>query len=283
MTKNGCVWGNSQFTAEIWKRKLGVLAQPPRNGKANDSTKGNIIKVVGGGCSVGIEWGSLLVTTKYLHSSSYLPILLSMYRCTSPHTYYLLFCCALGRNSYFISCYILNTPILHFWISLDGRRTYYTNYTHYTAELYMYNTVLYRKISGRRHQYNTNSTVTTNHTRGPLRRSVSYRPNSYSDPTLLNMPSSGVRIFRPGVTLFRVFTSMIQDTCITSWNLLKLCNCNSMTLKCVLDFFRNVWARFCFMWDMVVPKPAFGAPNSNPIGFPGGWGSPKNYIHALLW
>ena len=136
MTKNGCVWGNSQFTAEIWKRKLGVLAQPPRNGKANDSTKGNIIKVVGGGCSVGIEWGSLLVTTKYLHSSSYLPILLSMYSCTSPHTYYLLFCCALGRNSYFISCYILNTPVLHFWISLDGRRTYYTNYTHCIIRYY---------------------------------------------------------------------------------------------------------------------------------------------------
>ena len=69
-------------------------------------------------------------------------------------------------------------------------------------------------------------------------------------------PSSGVRIFRPGVTLFRVFTSMIQDTGITLWNLLKLCNCNSMTLKYVLNFSRNVWARFCFMWDMVVLKPA---------------------------
>ncbi len=118
-------------------------------------------------------------------------------------------------------------------------------------------------------------------------------PNSISDDSIavadykfaiaLNMPSSGVRIFRPGVTLFRVFTSMIQDTCITSWNLLKLCNCNSMTLKCVLKFFGNVWGRVCFMWDMVVLKPAFGASNSKAIGFPRGWSSLKIYIRALLW
>ena len=108
---------------------------------------------------------------------------------------------------------------------------------------------------------------------GSLQNSISDDSIAVADykfAIALNMPSSGVRIFRPGVTLFRVFTSMIQDTCITSWNLLKLCNCNSMTLKCVLNFFRNVWGRFCFMWDMVVPKPAFGASNSKAIGFPRG-------------
>ena len=121
---------------------------------------------------------------------------------------------------------------------------------------------------------------------GSLQNSISDDSIAVADckfAIALNMPSSGVRIFRPGVTLFRVFTSMIQDTCITSWNLLKLCNCNSMTLKCVLNFFRNVWGRFCFMWDMVVLKPAFGASNSKAIGFPRGWSSLKIYIRALLW
>ena len=32
------------------------------------------------------------------------------------------------------------------------------------------------------------------------------------------------------------------------------------------NFFWNVWAKFCFMWDMVVLKPAFGTPNSKTIG-----------------
>jgi hypothetical protein len=54
------------------------------------------------------------------------------------------------------------------------------------AELYMYNTVLYRKISGLWRRYDTYSTVTTNHTRDLLRRSVSYQPNSYSDPALVS-------------------------------------------------------------------------------------------------
>ena len=52
------------------------------------------------------------------------------------------------------------------------------------AELYMYYTVLYRKFSGLRRRYNTYSTVMTNHTRGPLNETVSYQPNSYSDPAL---------------------------------------------------------------------------------------------------
>jgi hypothetical protein len=52
------------------------------------------------------------------------------------------------------------------------------------AELYMYNTVLYRKISGLRRRYDTYSTVTTNHTRDLRSRSVSYQPSSYSDPAL---------------------------------------------------------------------------------------------------
>ena len=51
----------------------------------------------------------------------------------------------------------------------------------------MYNTVLYQKISGRWPRYNTNSTVMTNYTRGLLRGSVSYWPNSYSDPALLQI------------------------------------------------------------------------------------------------
>ena len=52
------------------------------------------------------------------------------------------------------------------------------------AELYTYNTVLYRRFSGLQRWYNTYSTVTTNHTRDPLHGSVSYWPDSYSDPAL---------------------------------------------------------------------------------------------------
>ena len=52
------------------------------------------------------------------------------------------------------------------------------------AELYTYNMVLYWKFSGLRHWYNTYYTVMTNYTRDPLHRSVSYQPNSYSDPAL---------------------------------------------------------------------------------------------------
>ena len=55
------------------------------------------------------------------------------------------------------------------------------------VELYMYNTVLYRKFSGLRRRYNTYSTVATNHTRDPLRGSVSDRHNSYSDPALVKI------------------------------------------------------------------------------------------------
>ena len=52
------------------------------------------------------------------------------------------------------------------------------------AELYMYYTVLYRKISGLRRRYNTNYIVMTNYTRGPLNQTVSHRSISYSDPAL---------------------------------------------------------------------------------------------------
>ena len=62
--------------------------------------------------------------------------------------------------------------------------TNYTNYTAYNAELYVYYTVLYRKISGLRHWDNTNSTNITYKTRALLRRSVSYGPKSDSDPAL---------------------------------------------------------------------------------------------------
>jgi hypothetical protein len=62
--------------------------------------------------------------------------------------------------------------------------TNYTNYTAYNAELYAYYTVLYRKISGLWHRYNTNSTNVTYKTRAPLRGSVSYQPKSDSDPAL---------------------------------------------------------------------------------------------------
>ena len=53
------------------------------------------------------------------------------------------------------------------------------------AELYAYYTALYQKFSGLWRQYNTYSTVMTNHMRDPLYRSVSYWPNPYSDPALL--------------------------------------------------------------------------------------------------
>jgi hypothetical protein len=53
------------------------------------------------------------------------------------------------------------------------------------SELYMYYTVLYQKISGLRHQYNTYSTNVTYQMRDPLHRSVSYWPKSNSDPALL--------------------------------------------------------------------------------------------------
>ena len=52
------------------------------------------------------------------------------------------------------------------------------------SELYVYYTVLYRKISGLRRRYNTYSTNVTYKTRAPLRGSVSYRPKSDSDPAL---------------------------------------------------------------------------------------------------
>ena len=67
------------------------------------------------------------------------------------------------------------------------------------AELYMYYTVLYRKISGLRRRYNTNYIVMTNYTRGPLNQTVSYRSISYSDPALLQ-PS-----FEPVCVLYYVF------------------------------------------------------------------------------
>ena len=54
------------------------------------------------------------------------------------------------------------------------------------AELYTYYTVLYQKFSGLWRQYNTNYTINTNHTRGPLpvNEMVSYQSISYSDPAL---------------------------------------------------------------------------------------------------
>ena len=52
-------------------------------------------------------------------------------------------------------------------------------------ELYMYYTVLYRKISGLRRRYNTNYIVMTNYSTGLLNQTVSYRSISYSDPALL--------------------------------------------------------------------------------------------------
>ena len=54
-----------------------------------------------------------------------------------------------------------------------------------TSELYVYYTVLYRKISGLRRRYNTYSTNVTYKTRAPLRGSVSYRPKYDSDPALV--------------------------------------------------------------------------------------------------
>jgi hypothetical protein len=56
------------------------------------------------------------------------------------------------------------------------------------VELYMHNMVLYRKISGLWHTY---STVVTNHMRDPLCGSISDRPNSFSDPALLKITSTG--------------------------------------------------------------------------------------------
>ena len=50
--------------------------------------------------------------------------------------------------------------------------------------LYVYYTVLYRKISGLRRRYNTYSTNITYETRAPLCGSVSYRPNYDLDPAL---------------------------------------------------------------------------------------------------
>jgi hypothetical protein len=52
------------------------------------------------------------------------------------------------------------------------------------SELYVYYTVLYQKILGLRHQYNTYSTNVTYEMRAPLRGSVSYQPKSDSDPAL---------------------------------------------------------------------------------------------------
>ena len=54
-----------------------------------------------------------------------------------------------------------------------------------TSELYVYYTVLYWKISGLQHQYNTYSTNVTYETRAPLHGSVSYRPKYDSDPALV--------------------------------------------------------------------------------------------------
>jgi hypothetical protein len=56
---------------------------------------------------------------------------------------------------------------------------------HAMSELYVYYTVLYQKILGLWHQYNTYSTNVTYETRAPLRGSVSYQPKSDSDPALL--------------------------------------------------------------------------------------------------
>ena len=55
------------------------------------------------------------------------------------------------------------------------------------SELYVYYTVLYRKISGLRRRYNTYSTNVTCKTRAPLRGSVSYQPKYDSDPALSKM------------------------------------------------------------------------------------------------
>ena len=57
----------------------------------------------------------------------------------------------------------------------------------FSCQVYTYYTVLYRKFSGLRRRYNTNCTINTNHTRGPLNETVSYRSISYSDPALFFM------------------------------------------------------------------------------------------------
>ena len=69
--------------------------------------------------------------------------------------------------------------------------TNYTNYTNYTVWNAWIIHVLYRKISGLRPRYNTNSTVVTNDTRDLPRQTVSYRPNPYSDPALLQCVACG--------------------------------------------------------------------------------------------
>ena len=60
------------------------------------------------------------------------------------------------------------------------------------SELYVYYTVLYRKISGLQRRYNTYSTNITYEMRAPLRGSVSYRPKSDSDPALPTTKVAGI-------------------------------------------------------------------------------------------
>ena len=92
--------------------------------------------------------------------------------------------------------------------------------------------------------------------------------NNWSTCHVLNVSLSGVWNFCPGVMPFHAPMSMIQHACITSWNLLKLCTCNSIDLKCSLNYFWKVWARFCFKQDMGILKTAFDTLNSRTIGFP---------------
>ena len=71
MTKNGCVWGNSQFTAEIWKRKLGVLAQPPQWWWKDKSFTANAIDPADLGAARDIMplWNPFHLVRQYTKSS----------------------------------------------------------------------------------------------------------------------------------------------------------------------------------------------------------------------
>ena len=69
--------------------------------------------------------------------------------------------------------------------SSRGCHTNYTNYTVLNGWIIWYYTVLYRKISGLWHQYNTYLTVITYKTRAPLHGSILDWPKSNWDPALV--------------------------------------------------------------------------------------------------